>query len=85
MRSLKKPSEDNNISEIATAGAAAPAPGEDLVRISNRPERVVPTGVLGVDHALKGGCAKLYASRIMTSEGKRILTLGDVALTMQLP
>jgi len=77
MRSLKNPSEDNNISESVIAGAAAPASGEDSVRISKRLERVVPTGVPGVDHVLKGGCAKLYASRIMSSEGKGILTLGE--------
>ena len=86
MRSFKKPGKDNNISEIATAGAAAPAPRVDFVSYPrDQKESYIQAFVTGVDHALKGGCAMLYASRIMTSEGKRILTLGDVALYMQLP
>jgi hypothetical protein len=82
MRSFKKPSEASNISEIATAGAAQ-APRVDSVRYPrNQKGSYIQAFVIGIDHALKGGCAKLYASRIMPSEGKRILTLGDVALYM---
>ena len=83
MRPFKKPSEASNISEIATAGAATQAPRVDSVRYPrNQKGSYIQAFVIGIDHALKGGCVKLYASRIMTSEGKRIPTLGDVALYM---
>ena len=83
MRPFKKPSEASKISEIATAGTAAQASRVDSVRyLRNQKGSYIQASVIGIDHALKGGCAKLYASRIMPSEGKRILTLRDVALYM---
>jgi len=83
MRSFKKLSEASNISGIAAAGVAVQAPRVDSVRYpTNQKGSYIQAFVIGIDHALKGGCAKLYASRIMPSEGKRILTLGDVALYM---
>ena len=81
MRSFK-PGEANNIGEIATAGAA-PAPRVDSVRYPRYQKgSSIQAFVVSIDRALNGGCAERYASRIMTSEGKRIPTLGDVALYM---
>jgi len=80
---FRKPSEASKISKIATARAAAQASRVDSVRYPrNQKGSYIQAFVIGIDHALKGGCVKLYASRIMTSEGKRIPTLGDVALYM---
>ena len=80
-----KPGEANNTGEIAPAGVA-PAPRVDSVRYPrDQKGSSIQAFVVSIDRALNRGCAKRYASRIMTSEGKRILTLGDVALYMQLP
>ena len=81
-----KPGEANNIGEIATAGAAATASRVDSVRYPrDQKGSSIQAFVVSIDRALNGGCAERYASRIMTSEGKRILTLGDVALYVQPP
>ena len=55
MRPFKKPSEASNISEIATAGAAAQASRVDPVRYPrNQKGSHTQEFVIGIDHALRG-------------------------------
>jgi hypothetical protein len=55
MRPFKKPSEASNISEIATAGAAAQAPRVDSVRYPrNQKGSYIQAFVIVIDPTLKG-------------------------------
>ena len=55
MRPFKKPSEASNISEIATAGAAAQAPSVDSVRYPrNQKGSYIQAFVIGIDPTLRG-------------------------------
>jgi hypothetical protein len=55
MRPFKKPGEASNISEIATAGAAAQAPRVDSVRYPrNQKGSYIQAFVIGIDPTLRG-------------------------------